>query len=260
VYFSAQHTLDAFLAQFMNEYNYPISPFRNLLYLFFQQPALILFPVLALIFLTKEWISRKRIDPSHRFFLILTIGMSISLMLFQAPHQQYFVFTLPLLSLIAAAAIPRIARRGSDWLEARKRHLQPGTFEKAICLATLIPGLLISGYMQVTLPRSSQPQLAVVSYVIQNTEPQDMILDGRTGAFLFRPIVWYYWIQHTQVREIIPPEVVDRLIQNLEDGTVSPRLVNLDSNLRRLSPELTEYLLSNYRAIGVGDLREKILE
>jgi len=259
-YFSAQHTLAAFLAQFLNEYNYPISPFRNLLYLLFQQPALVLFPVIALVFVSKEWISHKQIDVSHRFFLILTVGMTISLLLFPAPHQQYFVFILPLLGLVAAAAIPRIAQKGSDWLEGRKVRLQPDELKKMICLATLIPGLLIAGYMQVTLPRSSQPQLAVISYVIQNTEPQDMILDGRTGAFLFRPIAWYYWIQHTQVREIIPPEDVNRLIQNMEDGTIAPRLVNLDANLRRVSPELTDYLLANYQAVGVGDLREKILE
>ena len=260
VYFSAEHTLDAFLAQFINEYNYPISPFRNLLYLLVQQPALILFPVIALISLTKGWISHKQIDPSLRFFIILTVGMTISLLLFPAPHQQYFVFILPLLSLVASATLPWIARNGSDSLVAWRLHVQPDTLEKAICLVTLFPGLLISGYMQVTLPRSPQPQLEVISYVIQNTEPQDMILDGRTGAFLFRPIAWYYWIQHTQVREIIPPEVVDQLIQNLEDGTISPRLVNLDSNLQRVSPDLTEYLSSNYQAIGIGDLREKIQE
>ncbi len=257
-YFSAMNSLHPFLTQFINEYNYRISPVRNLLYLSLQQPALVLFPVIALISQAKGWISHKRIARSHRFFLILTIGMTISLLLFPAPHQQYFVFILPLLSLVAAAAISRIAETGSIWLKTKRIPFTPEAIQKAICLATLVPGLLISGFMQFTLPKTPQPQLAVIAYVIQNTKPKDIILDGRTGAFLFRPIPWYYWIQHTQVREIIPLEAVDRLLQNLEDGEVSPRFVNLDTDLRGLSPKLTEYLLTKYQPVGIGDLREII--
>jgi hypothetical protein len=125
-----------------------------------------------------------------------------------------------------------------------------------ICLFSTLPGLVISGYTLLTVKRIPQPALEVIRYVISHSKPDDTILDGRTGAWLFRPVPWYYWVQHTQVAEIIPSTAIEEFIDRLKMGDVSPRFANLDSNLERY-PILVEYFHQNYLPVGIGDLWEK---
>ena len=70
----------------------------------------------------------------------------------------------------------------------------------------MLPGILVIVYTFMTLPTTPQYQLQIIQYVQTHSKPGDEVLDGRSGAWLFRSIPWYYWVQHTQVREEVPPE------------------------------------------------------
>jgi hypothetical protein len=130
--------------------------------------------------------------------------------------------------------------------------------KKEIALHWLILVLLLIGSVR-SLGRVNQNLLAqqasikAIKYVIANSDPTDTVLDGRSGTGLYRPIAWYYWVQHTQIGEEISPVEVNSLLDLLQDGSIHPEFVCLDRFLHRY-PTLVEYVEQHYQPIGVGDL------
>ena len=102
-------SLSVFLDQMVNIYNYPLNPIRNLIYLTLQQPLMILVFLYCGIQIISDLISRKPLDKKELFFLILSLGMTFTLVLIQAAHQQYFLFLIPILGILAAGCLDRFA-------------------------------------------------------------------------------------------------------------------------------------------------------
>jgi hypothetical protein len=40
---------------------------------------------------------------------------------------------------------------------------------------------------------------------------------------LYRPNAWYFWIQHTQIGEVISAEAINKLLESLNNRTIAPR-------------------------------------
>jgi len=259
LYFNSQGVLIPFLNQYIQEYRYPLSPLRNLLYLCLQQPVMVGLALFGFYRFVKQWHAAGKISMENRFYLLLTLGMVVSILWFPAPHQQYFIFLLPLLAIPATATLSDLRDPLREWFSRKTPFFDfhsSRVLVLIICLISTLPGLAISGYTLLTVPREPQPALEVIRYVISHSNPDETILDGRTGAWLFRPVPWYYWVQHTQVAEIITPTSIEDFMDRLERGVVSPRFANLDANLERY-PDLVDYIRQNYLPLGIGDLWEK---
>ena len=164
-----------------------------------------------------------------------------------APLEQYFLPLAPPLAWLAADALAALVRwrgsgRSAEWLLVGVLALlllQP--------LLGLARGLRNPGDW-------ARTTIAQVRWVLDNTKADDSVLDGFSGAGVFRPHAWFYFYPNEDIAPLIRDEEVAALIRDLRDGEISPRLAVLDRDLRRLDAELLEFLEANYEPTGVGDI------
>ncbi len=183
----------------------------------------------------------------------LALGQRFSLLTIPAAHQQFFLFLIPILSVLSGGTLIRF----SDWLARKVSFLKVNPnippLSEIVLLICMIPGIILSGYTLVAIPKNPQPQLEIISYVYAHSNPGDEVLDGRTGAWLFRSVPWYYWVQHTQIYEDIPQKAVEALLTHLKNDADAPRIVNFDPTLSRI-PDIKEYVFSHFEKVDIGDL------
>ncbi len=104
---------------------------------------------------------------------------------------------------------------------------------------------------------SNAEQLASIQYVIENSSLEDTFMDGWMGVGLFRPHAYFYWMLHVEIRHMISDQEKNDLLKKLQSGHINPKLVNLDDDLRDLSPEITSFILENYLPVGVGSIYKR---
>jgi hypothetical protein len=85
---------------------------------------------------------------------------------------------------------------------------------------------------------SNTDVLAEMRYVHAATGPGDTIMDGFSGIGWFRPHAAYYWFVAPGVRPRLTAKDRAALVALLEDCRVGPRIVLLDDDLRRVSPDI----------------------
>ena len=70
----------------------------------------------------------------------------------------------------------------------------------------------------------------------------------------FRRPAFHYGFPHQEVRTFIPAPMVDALVADLRSGRVHPALVDLDTDLQALGPELVAAVRERYEPSGVSTL------
>jgi hypothetical protein len=102
---------------------------------------------------------------------------------------------------------------------------------------------------------SNAAQIRNVRYVLQNTSPEETVMDGQGGVGVFRPHAYFYWLLDPNIRVILGAEEKQKLLAALQRGEIAPRLINLDDALRDLSPEILRFFEENYEPVNVGFIR-----
>jgi uncharacterized membrane protein len=95
-------------------------------------------------------------------------------------------------------------------------------------------------------------QLAEISYIIENTDPTDTIMDGFQGSGLYRPHAYYYWFLPYNDRERLTANEKEQLLHELHAGSIAPKLILVDKNLMDISPAITKFFDKHYEPVGTG--------
>jgi len=98
------------------------------------------------------------------------------------------------------------------------------------------------------------PQFDEMRYILENTSPSETVMDGYQGSGIFRPHAYFYWFMPFNDRARIPMNERQGLMEDLRSGTIAPRVILFDINLRNLTPAVTEFLESNYEPTGTGTI------
>ena len=99
--------------------------------------------------------------------------------------------------------------------------------------------------------QTNRTTLNEIRYVLQNTSPADTCMDGVTGLGVFRPHAWYYW-HIDDVRPMISESSINEVAANLRSGSIAPKLIFYDQDLKDLSPGTTEFFEKHYEPDGEG--------
>ncbi|MGH7834472.1 MAG: hypothetical protein ACREQK_12560, partial [Candidatus Binatia bacterium] len=102
---------------------------------------------------------------------------------------------------------------------------------------------------------SNAAQIRNVRYVLENTSPEETVMDGQGGVGVFRPHAYFYWLLDPNIRMILDTEEKQKLLAALQRGEIAPKLINLDHALRDLSPEITKFFEESYEPVNVGLIR-----
>ncbi len=89
-------------------------------------------------------------------------------------------------------------------------------------------------------------------YILANTSPQDTVMDGYRGSGIFRPHAYFFWFMPFNDRERIPMNDREKLLADLHSGSIVPKVILFDINLRNLTPGVTEFFEINYEPTGEG--------
>lgn len=101
-----------------------------------------------------------------------------------APHPQYYFFTFVLSAVMLAPFLNRIY----------KKKPMITLVLATIFLVHTFYVLFVSIFSGVNLSRMKD-EVALVNYVLQNTTPQEKLLNGHYAYNLFNPDTHYYWLE-----------------------------------------------------------------
>ncbi len=247
--------------------------------------------------------------PRGDFVLVVnTLGLIFGLFMLPQPYRQYFLTFLPLLGLLAAAALVDIV----DFLlllhkripsEFRPSRVLPvaGAFAivtglglcwslaspdytvdlcvqilvaafaftlalipiclghggPAIAVVLLIWSVYPLNQIRAAFEWDNRQQLAILQYVLENTTPEETVMDGWSGIGVFRPHAWFYWFPHGDINPLLTEEQRLQLFEDLRNGKINPKLVNLDACVQAILPEVTEFFMDNYQPVGLLSIRKR---
>jgi Dolichyl-phosphate-mannose-protein mannosyltransferase len=98
----------------------------------------------------------------------------------------------------------------------------------------------------------ANPQIAEMRYIIENTAPTETIMDGFRGSGVYRPHAYFFWFIPYGVRQRLTDRDKQLLLEDLYTGSISPKLILFDPNLRDFSPASTEFFEAHYEPVGTG--------
>jgi hypothetical protein len=98
--------------------------------------------------------------------------------------------------------------------------------------------------------QTNRTTLNEIRYVLQNTSATDICMDGWTGLGVFRPHAWYYWHLPDDVRPMITESSINEFAANLRSGSIAPKFIFYDQDLKDLSPGTTEFFEKHYESTG----------
>ena len=161
------------------------------------------------------------------------------------PQLQYFLMALPLLALLAAEALVAATRAVSVGSPERRAVMRAVLLAAAVAAMTAPPLADLARRMHPDQPKAAA-QLGRMRAVLDSTTPDQTVLDGFTGAGVFRPHAWYYFFVHEEIRPLLGPPEIGRLRAALRDGEIAPAIVLFDDDVQHLPAEITSFLRDNY--------------
>ena len=138
---------------------------------------------------------------------------------------------------------------GVIWLlRSRAREWAFALFLAALCVYP------VQQMFQIWSPLDTKYQetLDQIRWVMENTEPTDRLMDGFTGLGVFRPDAAYQWLLLRDARMWMSRRQYDTFVAGLESGTIAPKLVFFDGNLRRFSDRVASFVRQNFEPTGRG--------
>ncbi|HEV7499382.1 MAG TPA: hypothetical protein VGQ33_05225, partial [Vicinamibacteria bacterium] len=184
--------------------------------------------------------------------VLQTFGLLAGAFVIPSPQLQYFLMAVPPLALLAARAIVELLDVAAAARARRGRAVSIAGTTAVAALALLAgawPLVAMARGLDPSRPRA-QDQLARIRLVLQTTAPDQTVMDGFTGAGVFRPHAYRYFFLHQEVREWLGAPEMGRLRAQLRDGEVAPEVVLYDDDLREMPPEITAFVEENYAPAG----------
>lgn len=178
----------------------------------------------------QDWIGIMIVTTAIGWFLGLFLVIPVT-------DRQFYMLVLPLLALMAA--------RG---LLSGVSYLPRGTRAPFIAISialSVIEPLRLSWY-QIQHSTTFSATLENALWVVENTKRSDIIMDGWSGAGVFRPQAWYYGFIHHEIPPLISAAERDDMINNLETGILRPRIVADETHLLDLHPRFRDWVKENY--------------
>lgn len=162
------------------------------------------------------------------------LGLIVGILVVPGAHRQYYLMPLPIVCLFAA--------QGLSWL------IELGRRPWVLVAATIALAILPIQALAEAYREPNDAQLAKLRFVLENTKPTDVVMDGIQGMGVFRPHAIYYYFLHAESLEMLTREQLDVYVDELLSGRVRPTLIALDENLIALGVRFLHFVRANYRS------------
>jgi hypothetical protein len=180
--------------------------------------------------------SRRRPQASGELVLLCTLlGFFGGLLVMPSAHSQYYLPPLAIACVLAAKGLVFLVEGGDRRASAVR-----------LVLALGLLGLLPLRALREALDWSNEGQLARLRFVLENTRPDDVVMDGWQGLGVFRPHAFHYFFLHAETAAVLPRRDLISYLGSLERGQIRPRMIVMDANLAALGPRFIGFVRMHY--------------
>jgi hypothetical protein len=182
-----------------------------------------------------SWCARKGPRPETCTFVSILFFLAVLIYTVSSakPHMRYLV----LWGVASATALVLFLFQLRYWASA------------ILILALSVYPLV---QMRKSAETTNKETLRQLRYVIENTSPTDVCMDGWTGLGVFRPHAFFFYFPHADLRASIPDSMKNEFVSNLRSSRITPKLVFFDDQVRLLSPEIAAFVEEHYVPVGLG--------
>lgn len=245
VYFAAHHALGDFINDNFLLGGHWVHHWASSLWsgavLFEHDVALIAFALggLALCIRKKEWLC----------VTAPLLSMAVLMPLFPVVQRQYIFDFLPFMAVVAGFGVDRIlAESGPSRLLTQQQ-----TLAAAVLLAVLAvhgAALVHEEYRR----GDNRGQLAKLTYVVEKSPPEALVLRGWSAGVAFRKPAFRYFSLNSEIQAIIPARELDALEEGLRSGAVEPEFVEMDSSMELMPRGIVSVLREKWEPTPLQDL------
>lgn len=228
------------------------SPLPSLQRIFEANPPVVCLAILGLVRASWRLGAAEALRRGDALLVLQTLALLVGAFAIPVPQLQYFLMVLPLGAILAGQTLVDAA----EALMVRRRRLAPPS-PAARAAVTMLGLAIVAALPLAALAKSLQPaypkmqdQLARMRLVLALTRPSDTVMDGFTGAGVFRPHAYYYFFLHDEIRALLGGPELDGLRRALRDGEIAPALVLFDLDVQHLSREVKSFVEENYEPAG----------
>lgn len=111
-----------------------------------------------------------------RIAYFLSVGLLLSVMFVRSPYTQYYMMSIPFISIISAFSINHIFKKSF-----------------LILIVVLALSVLPLGILSSKIDMSNKGQLSKINYVLLKTDKNDFVYDGDTRFNVFRKDLDFFW-------------------------------------------------------------------
>lgn len=125
----------------------------------------------------------KKINPEIKITALLGVGLFLPVFRIKHPYPQYFLHALPFFSIASGYFLAEVFNR-----------FKCDNFVRLIVMVSFLaePAVFLVKKSQ----EKNASQLAMINYVLQNTNESDYVYDGSLEYNLFRRDLHYFWFHH----------------------------------------------------------------
>ena len=190
---------------------------------------------------------RSRRDSGDVLLVCTLAGLLAGIAVMPVPYRQYYLMPLAVACLLAAKGLVLLVERAP-----------PGARPWLIAVTAAVLLLWPARDLKQEYAYQDPGQMNRLRYVLEQTGPEDPVMDGWLGTGVFRPHAFYYFFLHPELRAMVPKQEIDSYAKALETGKIRPALITLDRDLAGLGPRFVAFVRRNlttrdglfYRPVG----------
>lgn len=177
---------------------------------------------------------RSRLDYGDVLLLCTLAGLLAGIAVMPVPYKQYYLMPLAVACLLAAKGLVLV-------IDLAPRRGQPFLIAAAAALLLSWP---VRDLKQ-AYAYQDPGQMNRLRYVLEQTAPDEPVMDGWLGTGVFRPHAFYYFFMHPELRAMVSKQEIDDYAKALETGKIRPALITLDRDLAGLGPRFVAFVRRN---------------
>ena len=250
LYFLFNGAIDDFIYRnfLMNMSWQQIVPPERFLKIFFTKDTFFtIFGLAGLIIATLRSFKKKERSYTNLIPLFSTYCAILGIFIIPVPYTQYFLFFIPLMAMYCGVSL-----RGLTKYKIFHNNKNPLPALILLLCVVMLPlkheldQFMASGY-------SNKKQLKEISFILKNTNAGDSVFEGWRGVGAFRDHAYYYYFLHGEICHMLTDkELSTDIVEALQKK--KPKFVIYDSNMRTLSPDVTDYIMKNYASTEASDI------
>jgi len=180
------------------------------------------------------------------------LALAVSLAALPAVTRHYFLLLLPLLAVLGAGLLVRLAARVP--LPAPAAHWILAVLIALACAEPL-------GRLRDAFDRGNWSTLQGVRWVVRNVGPSETTLDGYTGLGVFRPQAFFHQFFYADPMAVQTEAEQRDVLESLRSGRALPKVAFLNWRLRSgVRPEVIAFLDRHYARLGPEPIHVRVFD